>query len=97
MLLAREAHRVVWGVRGTQWSFHDCKGYIDAVQFRNPGFWPLLDDLLRACRGLLGMGFDAPQHLYSHRVGTFLDALLHNADGVAKHQAKVARPRVGCT
>ena len=67
----------------------------DALQSRNPGSSPLSDDLLRACRGLLGMGFDAPQHLYSHRVGTFLDALLHHADGVAKRQAKGAWPRVG--
>ena len=39
--------------------------------------------------------FDAPQHLYSHRVGTFLDALLDNADEVAKGQAQVAWPWVG--
>ena len=51
---------MVWGLQGTQWSFHDSKGYIDAVQARNPGSSSLLDDLQRACRGLLGMGFDAP-------------------------------------
>ena len=41
------------------------------------------------------MGFGAPQHLYSHRVRTFLDALLHDADGVAERQAQSAKPRVG--
>ena len=92
---ARGAHRVVWGTRGRQWSFHDSKGYIDAVQSRNPGSSPLSDDLLRACRGLLSEGFSAPQHLYSHRVGTFLDALLDVADGEAKKQASGARPEVG--
>ena len=87
----RGTHRLVWGVRGTQWSFHDSKGYIDAVQSQNPGSSPLSNDLRRACTEL-GMGFDAPRHLYSHRLGTFLDALLDDADGVAKRQAQVARP-----
>ena len=82
-------------MRGVQWSFHDSKGYTDAVQSRNPGSSPLSDNLLRACRELLGMGSDAPRHLYSHRVGTFLDALLDVADGVAKRQAQVAQPQVG--
>ena len=95
VLRARGAHRVVCGTRGRQWSFHDGKGYIDAVQSRNPGSSPLSDDLLRACRGLLSEGFSAPQHLYSHRVGTFLDALLDVADGEAKKQASGARPEVG--
>ena len=95
VLRARGAHRVVWGTRGPQWSFHDSKGYIDAVQSRNPGSSPLSDDLLRACRGLLSEGFSAPQHLYSHRVGTFLDSLLDVADGEAKTQASRARPEVG--
>ena len=95
VLRARGAHRVVWGTRGPQWSFHDSKGYIDAVQSRNPGSSPLSDDLLRACRGLLAEGFCAPQHLYSHRVGTFLDSLLNEADGEAKKQASRARPKVG--
>ena len=31
VLRARGTHRVVWGTRGPQWSFHDSKGYIDAV------------------------------------------------------------------
>ena len=61
--------------------------HIDAVQSRVPGFSPPSDDLMWACRGLPGMGFDAPHHLYSHRVGTGLDALLDNANEVAKHQA----------
>ena len=95
VLRARGAHRVVWSIRGQLWSFHDSKGYIDVVQSRNPGSSPLSDDLLRACRRLLAVGFDAPQHLYSHRVGTFLDALLDGADGVAKRQAKAAQPQVG--
>ena len=42
-----------------------------------------------------GPGFDVPQHLYSHRVGTFLDSLLDDADGVAKRQATRARLEVG--
>ena len=83
------------GTRGQQWSFHDSKGYIDAVQFFNPGSSPLCDDLLRAYRGLLAGGFCAPQHLYSHRVGTFLDSLLDMANGVAKRQAAKAQPGVG--
>ena len=93
---ARGAHRVVWGSRGQQWSFHDSKGCIDAVQSRNPGSSPLSDDLLHACQGLLAGGFDVPQHLYSHRVGTFLDSVLGDADDVAKRQAMKAQPRVGC-
>ena len=92
---ARGAHHVVWGTRGQQWSFHDSKGYIDAVQSRNPGSSPLSDDLIRACRGLLAGGFGVPQHLYSHRVGTFLDSLLDAADDVAKRQAAKAQPGVG--
>ena len=95
VLRARGTHRVVWGTRGSQWSFHDSKGYIDAVQSRNPGPSPRSDDLLRACRGLLSEGFSAPQHLYSHRPGTFLDALLDVADREAKKQASGARPEVG--
>ena len=86
VLRARGAHRVIWGTRRQQWSFHDNKGYIDAVQSRNPGSSPLSDDLLRARRGLLAGRFDVPQSLYSHRVGTFLDSLLDDADGVAKRQ-----------
>ena len=81
----------MWGTRGQQCSFHDSKGYMHAVETRYPGSSPLSDDVLRACRGLLAGGFDVPQHLYSHRVGTFLDSLLDNADGVAKRQAR-ARP-----
>ena len=92
---ARRAHRVVWGTRGRQWTFQDSKGYIDAVQSRNPGSSPLSHDLLQACRGLPSEGFSAPQHLYSHRVGTFLDALLDIADGEAKKQAFRVRPEVG--
>ena len=95
VLRARRAHRVIWGTQGQQWSFHDSKGYIDAVQSRNPGSSPLSDDLQRACRGLLVGGFDVPQHLYSHRVGTILDSLLGDDDGVAKRQAARARPEVG--
>ena len=41
VLRARGAKRVVWGTRGPRWSFHDSKGYIDAVQSRNPGSSPL--------------------------------------------------------
>ena len=92
---ARGAHRVVWGTRGPQWSLHHSKGYIDAVLSPNPGSSPLSDDVLRACRGFLAEGFCAPQHLYSHRVGTFLDSLLATADGEAKRQAAMAQPRVG--
>ena len=95
VLRARGAHRVVWGSRGPQWSFHGRKGYTDAVQSRNPRSSPLSDDLLRACRGLLAEGFCAPQHLYFHRVGTFLDSLLDEADGEAQKQASRARPEVG--
>ena len=62
---------------------------------RSPGSSPLSDDLLRACRGFLAEGFCAPQHLYSHRVGTFLDSLLDTADGEAKRQAAKAQPGVG--
>ena len=40
------------------------------------------------------MRFDAPQHVYSQCIGTFLDAGLHDVDGVAHRRAKVARPRV---
>ena len=87
VLRAGEAHRVVWGIRGPQWSFHDSKGYIDAVQSRNRGSSPLSDDLLQACRGLLAEGFSAPQHLYSHRDGNFPDSLLDEADGEAMKQA----------
>ena len=60
VLRTRGANRVVRGIRATQWSFHDSKGYIDVVQSRNHDSSLLSDDLLRACRGLLGMGFDAP-------------------------------------
>ena len=95
VLRARGAHRVVWGTRGQQWSFHDSKGYIDAVQSRNPGSSPLSNYVLRTCRGLLARGFNVPQHLYSHRVGTFLDSLLDDANGVAKRQAAKAQPAVG--
>ena len=94
-LRARGAHRVISGTRGQQWSFHDSKGYIDAVQSRNPRSSPLSNDLLQACQGLLGGGFDVPQHLYSHRVGTFLDAVLDDADGVAKREDARAWPEVG--
>ena len=31
VLRARGAHRVVWGVRGTQWSLHDSKTYLGKV------------------------------------------------------------------
>ena len=95
VLRARGTHRVVWGTRGPQWSFHNSKGYIDAVRSRNPGSSPLSEDLLRACRGPLSEGFTAPQHLYSHGVGTFLDSLLDVADGEAKKQPSGARPEVG--
>ena len=95
VLRACGAHRVVWGTRGPQWSFHDSKGYIDAVQSRNPGSSPLSDDLLRACRGLLAEGFCAPRHLYSHRAGTFLDSQLDVANGEAKKQAARPQPEVG--
>ena len=95
VLRARGTQQVVWGTRGLRWSFHDSKGYIDAVQSRNHRSSPLSDDLLRACRGLLSKGFSASQHLYSHRVGTFLDVLLDVADGEAKKQASGARPEVG--
>ena len=37
VLRARRRLRVMWGTRGQQWSFQDTKGYIDAVQSRNPG------------------------------------------------------------
>ena len=40
VLRARGAHRVIWGIWGQQWSFHDSKGYIDAVQSGNPGSSP---------------------------------------------------------
>ena len=89
------AHHVVWATRGQQRSFHDSKGYIDAVQSRNPGSSPLSDDVLRACRGLLAEGFCAPHHPYFHRVGTFLDSLLDTADAVAQRQAAKTRPGVG--
>ena len=56
VLQARGTHRVVWGTRGPQWSFHDSKGYIDAVQSRNPGSSLRSDDLLRACRGCCPRG-----------------------------------------
>ena len=77
VLQARGGHRVVWGTRGTQWSFHDSKGYIDAVPSRNPGSSPLSDDLLRACMGVLGRGvfcFSSPvlpprRHLSALTVG----------------------------
>ena len=95
VLRVRGAHRVVWGTRGPQWSFHDSKGYIDAVQSRNPGSSPLSDDLLRACRGFLAEGLCAPKHLYSHRVGSFLDSLLDTAAGEAKRQATKAQLEVG--
>ena len=94
VLRARGTHRVVWITRGPQWSFHNSKGYIDTVQSRNPWSSPLSDDLPRACRGLLSEEFSAPQHLYSHRVGTFLDFLLDEADGKAKTQASGAQPEV---
>ena len=51
MLRARGAHRVVSGTRGLQWTFHDSQGYINAVRSRNPGCFPLSDDLIPACRG----------------------------------------------
>ena len=93
---ARGAHRVVWGTRGQQWSFHDSKGYIDAIQSRNPGSSPTSDDLLRACRGLLAKGLCVPQHMYSRHVGSFLDSLLDTDHGVVKRQkAAKAQPRVG--
>ena len=95
VLRARGAHCRDWGTRGLQWSFHNSQGYIDAVQSRNPGSSPLLVDLLRACRGLVAEGSGAPQHLYSHRVGTFLDSLLDEADGKAKKQASRAWPELG--
>ena len=95
MLRARGAHRVVSGTQGLQWSFHDSKGYIGAVRSRNPGCFPLSDDVLSACPGLLAEGFFAPQHPYSQRVGTFLESLLDLADGEAKKQAARARPKVG--
>ena len=93
--LARGAHRVVWGTRGQHWSIHDSKGYIDGAQSRNLGSSPLFDDLLCACQGLLAVRFDVPQHLYSHRVGTFVDSLLDTAGDVAKRQAAKAQPGVG--
>ena len=81
--------------RGPQWSFHDSKGFIDPVQSHKPGSSPLWHEPLRACRGLLAERFSAPQHLYSHRLGTFLDSLLNEADGEAKKQASRVRPEVG--
>ena len=61
------------------------KGYIDVVLSHNSKSSSLADDLLQAWRGVLGMGIDAPQHLYSHRGTMFLNELLNNADEVAKH------------
>ena len=49
VIRARGAVLVIRGTRGQQWSFHDSKGYIDAVQSRNPGSPPRSDDLLGAC------------------------------------------------
>ena len=95
VLRAHGAHRVVWGTRGQHWSFHHSKRYIDVVQSRNPGSSPLSADLLRACPRVLAGGFCVPQHLYSHRVGTYLDSLLDIADDVAKRQAAKAPPGPG--
>ena len=72
-----------------------CVGYIDTVQSCNPGSSLPSDDLLRACRGLLGISFHAPQHLYLHRVGRVLGVVLDGTDGVPKRQAQAVKPQVG--
>ena len=87
VLRSRRAHCVVWGTGVPQWSFHDSKGYINAVQSRKAGSSPLCDDLLLACRGFLAEGLCAPEHLYSHLVGSFPDSMSDTADGEAKRQA----------
>lgn len=74
--------------------FHDCQSYISAVESDNDPTNHITRSLLQACRDLLPE-FTAPQHLRSHKSGTYLDDILDKVDETAKKTAKAQSVSVG--
>ena len=74
--------------------YHECKSYIEAISADISQHCPLVRALLDRCK-FLSQGLAKPDHLYSHRKGTFLDEILGMLDEKAKFAANQQRRSLG--